>query len=196
MNALPRRAQAVLDFWFGAPGSAGYGDPRAEWFRKDEAFDAQIRQGFGDDTASAIAGGLTEWTRDPKSALALILLLDQFPRNLFRGDARAFAGDERARQVASMLIDGAQHHALQAVQRVFVYLPFEHSESLDDQNSAVRLFRQLQRERPDFTGFLDYAEKHREVIRRFGRFPHRNVALGRESTTEEEVYLAQPGSGF
>lgn len=196
MNPLPARAQAVLDFWFGAPGSAGFGEPRAEWFRKDEVFDARIRQHFGDDTANALAGGLAEWTTEPEGALALILLLDQFPRNLFRGHARAFAGDDRARQVARRLTDRAQHQTLQPVQRVFVYLPFEHAESMEDQDRAVDLFRELHGERPDFAGFLDYAQKHREVIQRFGRFPHRNAALGRESTVEEKVYLAQPGSGF
>lgn len=189
-------AQTVLDFWFGAPGSAEHGGPRECWFRKDLDFDAAIRARFDTVVSEALGGGLAEWAGDPRSALALLLLLDQFPRNLFRQSAMAFAGDARARALARELLAAGWDEGLLPVERVFVYLPFEHSEDRADQDRAVALFAALAQAQPGFAGFLDYAERHREVIRRFGRFPHRNAALGRESTPAETAYLAQPGSGF
>lgn len=181
---------AVLDFWFGPPPRA----PRAEWFRKDPAFDETIRARFGDLVDAALAGRL-HW---PGSAggLAQILVLDQFPRNLFRGQARAFAGDARALALASALIDDGSHLVLHPLERWFVYLPLEHAEDLVQQDRCVALFEALAAEHPSMAGALDYAERHREVIRRFGRFPHRNAALERVSTPEELAYLATPGSGF
>ncbi|MBI3149304.1 MAG: DUF924 domain-containing protein [Betaproteobacteria bacterium] len=192
----PPAAPAVLDFWFGAAGSPEHGKPRECWFRKDLDVDAAIRARFGSVVNEALAGGLVDWAGDPRTALALLLLLDQFPRNLFRQSAEAFAGDARARLLAREMVAARWDEGLLPVERVFVYLPFEHSEDLADQDRAVALFAALAQAQPGFAGFLDYAERHREVIRRFGRFPHRNAALGRASTPAEALYLAQPGSGF
>ena len=145
---------------------------------------------------AALAGQLAAWADDAQGALALLILLDQFPRNLFRGEAKAFAGDPQARQLAETALDQGWDKGLSAVEKLFVYLPFEHSEALADQERSVALFSALAAEHPGCDGFLDYARRHHEVIARFGRFPHRNAALGRPSTPEETGYLAQPGSGF
>jgi uncharacterized protein (DUF924 family) len=186
----------ILAFWFGRPGEPGHGLPRAEWFRKDAAFDASIRSGFLPEVEAALAGRLNAWIDDRAGILALLILLDQFPRNLFRGTARAFAGDPQARQLAALVLDRGWDKELSAVEKLFVYLPFEHSEALADQERSVALFSALAAAHTGCEGFLDYAHRHHEVISRFGRFPHRNAALGRPSTGEEVDYLAQPGSGF
>lgn len=189
-------AADILAFWFGRPGEPGYGQPRNEWFRKDKAFDEAIRSRFLPDVEAALAGHLTDWADSAQGLLALLILLDQFPRNLFRGNARMFAGDTQARQLAEQALAGGWDKKLSAVERVFVYLPLEHSEALADQERSVALFAALASEHPGNDGFLDYAWRHHDVIARFGRFPHRNAALGRPSTPEETTYLAQPGSGF
>ena len=181
----------VLDFWFGAEPLA----TRAEWFRKDEAFDARIRARFGGLVDDAIDGRLP-LPDGAEAVLARLILLDQFPRNLFRGQARAFAGDATARALALGLIDAGGERVLHPLQRWFVYLPLEHAEDLALQDRSCALFAALAAEAPGFDSALDYAERHRDVIRRFGRFPHRNAALGRASTDEERAYLATPGSGF
>lgn len=190
------KPQAVLDFWFGRPGDPRHGQSRPEWFVKDPAFDEAIRAQFLPAVEEAIAGRLADWAATSRGALALLLLLDQFPRNLFRGEARAFAGDPLARQIAATLVDEGQDRTLTPLERVFVYLPFEHSESAADQERSVALFQALADENAGFGDYLDYAVRHQVVIARFGRFPHRNAALGRPSTPEELAYLAQPGSGF
>lgn len=190
------RPTDILDFWFLPADDPRHGKPRSEWFLKDTAFDAAIRTRFLPAVDAALAGGLADWEASPRSALALLILLDQFPRNLFRGTARAFAGDAGARSLADAVIARGWAQPMRSVEQVFVYLPFEHSEALADQERAVALFGALAERNPDTSGYLDYARKHREVIARFGRFPHRNAALGRASTTEEVAYLAQPGSGF
>lgn len=182
---------SVLDFWFGTQAGA----VRPEWFRKDAAFDDQIRQRFGALVDQALGGPLG-WGPAPDDRLAEILLLDQFPRNLFRGQARAFAGDARARALALGLIDDGSHLTLAPVRRWFVYLPLEHAEDLPLQDRSVALHAALAAADPAFDDALDYARRHRDVVQRFGRFPHRNAALGRADTTEEAAYLAQPGSGF
>jgi len=189
-------AADILAFWFGRPGELGYGQPRAEWFRKDAGFDAEICSRFLPAVEAALAGDLNAWAADRQGILALLILLDQFPRNLFRGEARAFAGDEQARHLAETTLAKGWDQHLNAVEKLFVYLPFEHSESLADQERSVALFSALAAGHPGCEGFLDYAHRHHEVIARFGRFPHRNAALGRPSTPEETIYLAQPGSGF
>jgi uncharacterized protein (DUF924 family) len=186
----------ILAFWFGHSGEPGYGQPRREWFSKDAGFDDTIRSRFLDSVEAALAGQLQAWAGDPASLLALIILLDQFPRNLFRNQARAFAGDPAARQLAAMALDRSWDRQCNAVERVFLYLPFEHSESLLDQERSLALFSALATEHPETTGFLDYARRHHEVIAKFGRFPHRNAALDRASTEAESLFLAQPGSGF
>lgn len=186
----------VLAFWFGAPDEADYGKARAAWFRKDDAFDAQIRAHFLAEVEAAIAGRRGDWATSPQGALALFILLDQFPRNLFRNTARAFAGDAAALALAGRFIEQGWDRKLLPVQRVFAYLPFEHSESLADQERSIALFTALANEHPEAASYLDYAHRHRDVIVRFGRFPHRNAALGRISTAAETDCLAQPGSGF
>lgn len=182
----------VLDFWFGAtPGVA-----RPEWFRKDEAFDASIRERFGALIEAALAGGLRDWDATPQGALARVLLLDQFTRNSFRGTARAFAGDALALQAARAMLQRGDDRALALLERVFVYLPFEHAEDRAAQRESVRLFEALASEHPSSADFADYARRHAVVIERFGRFPHRNAVLGRASTDEEHAFLREPGSSF
>ena len=194
---LIMKAQDVLDFWFGAPGSPGYGEPRSEWFRKDERFDDEIRARFGDAIARAVAGGLREWDEEgPQGALARIIVLDQFTRNARRGTPAAFEGDTLALAAARKLVESGVYRELIPVQRAFVFMPFEHAEDARSQEQAVELFTELTREHDGFADMLDYAHRHRGVIARFGRFPHRNPILGRFSTPEEAEYLSQPGAGF
>ncbi|MEO5844271.1 MAG: DUF924 family protein [Caldimonas sp.] len=189
-------AESVLDFWFGPPDGAEYGHARKAWFAKDKAFDDAIRERFGALVERALRGELDGWAAAPRPALAQILLLDQFTRNTFRGSARSFAGDSRALAAASRMVGSRQDETLLPVMRGFVYLPFEHAEGLAMQDEAIRLFSRLAAEAPAQADLLDYAHRHRAVIERFGRFPHRNEILGRQSTAEEIAFVAQPGSGF
>ena len=194
----------TLEFWFGP--LTGDGVPREDrsrlWFGKNAEHDAEISRRFQLQTVQALAGQLEGWAgTGPRGRLALVLTLDQFTRNIFRDTPRAFAGDERALEHAQTALALGEDRDLPLIHRVFMYLPLEHSESLDMQNESVRRFEQLAREAPPgeaeaFAGFLDYAERHREVIREFGRFPHRNPILDRESTPAEQAYLARPGAGF
>ncbi len=182
-------AGEVLDFWFPGTGRD------ARWFRKDEAFDTGVRSRYLRLVERAASGGLSGWKGAAGDCLALILLLDQFPRNAFRGTGRAFSGDALAREAARHAIDRSYDAGMRPVEKLFVYLPFEHSESLVDQDLACELLRPL----AAFAETEDvyrYALAHREVIVRFGRFPHRNALLGRPSTPEELEFLKQPGSGF
>lgn len=185
----------VLEFWFGAHGSAEYGQPRAMWFKKDPAFDALLRERFGDLHARAAAGELSDWVAADASCLALIVVLDQFSRNLYRGQPASFACDAEALRLAKLMVEQGRDTRLTPVMRSFCYLPFEHSENLRDQDEAVRLFGLLASE-PALSDLLVWAEKHRDVVRRFGRFPHRNAILGRPSTAQELAFLEQPGSSF
>ncbi len=194
--AIDPRATEVLDFWFGKPGEAHHLQTRPEWFRKDAAFDALIAQRFGPLIDAALRGELAPWAAQPRSALAQIVVLDQFTRNTQRGTAGMFVGDAQALATARALVERGDDLRLAGVQRQFVYLPFEHSETLPDQIECLRLFEQLARDEPALAGLLDWARKHHDIVARFGRFPHRNAALGRESTAEETEYLKQPGSGF
>lgn len=186
----------VLEFWFGAPGSAEHGSLRKCWFEKDPAFDAEIRRRFLSLVDEAAAGRLDDWADRPERLLALIVLLDQFPRNLFRDAPRAFATDAQALALAQQALAQGVDAQLMPVARAFIYLPFEHSEDLAMQDRAVALFSALAQHGEAFASYLDYAERHRDVIRRFGRFPHRNAILGRASTPEEIAFLARPGAGF
>lgn len=195
----PALAQEVLDFWFGLPTDPGYRQPRAPWFRKDAAFDEQITTRFGALIEQALAGGVDHWVAvplDPPAALARVIVLDQFTRNAFRGSARAFAGDAMALQTARALVAAGLDRSLTGVQRQFVYLPFEHAEDLAHQRTSLQLFEQLGRDEPALAGLLEWAQRHHDVVARFGRFPHRNAALGRASTDEEAAFLATPGSSF
>lgn len=189
-------AQAVLDFWFGPPDDPQHGQPRAAWFRKDPAFDASIRERFGALIESALAGALAGWAADAHAALARVIVLDQFTRNSFRDTARAFAGDALALAAAQAMVAAGQDRALTGVERQFVYLPFEHAESLAEQQRALVLFGQLEADEPTLAGLREWAQKHHDIVARFGRFPHRNAALGRSSTAEELAFLQTPGSGF
>lgn len=193
MNA---EAQSVLDFWFGAPGTPEHGTLRREWFLKDDAFDAGIAVRFGGVVERGLRGELAAWADEPAGALAQIVVLDQFTRNVFRGTPRAFAGDPRALAAASALVGSRLDETLAPIRRAFVYMPFEHAESLAMQDEAVRLFTRLAAEDAAFADMLDYAERHRAVIERYDRFPHRNAILGRVSTGEEAAYLETPGAGF
>jgi uncharacterized protein (DUF924 family) len=189
--------QDILDFWFLPPGTEGYGKPRAEWFSAVPAFDALIRDKFGDLIELAIAGGLRDWDEHGAGGvLARILVLDQFTRNAFRGKAEAFAGDALAQVAARQQADSGADQSLLPVQRWFAYMPFEHAENAAMQQRSVELFTALSDQNPGFESVLDYAIRHRGVIARFGRFPGRNAALGRASTPEEVAYLAAGGSGF
>ncbi|MES2757951.1 MAG: DUF924 family protein [Pseudomonadota bacterium] len=190
--------QEVLDFWFLPPGAEGHGKARAEWFKKDERFDAEIAERFGTVIAQALGGGLREWDREgAHGKLARILVLDQFTRNAFRGKPESFGGDALALAAAADLVATGADQSLTPLQRSFAYMPFEHAEDAGMQERAVTLFAALAAaNHGDFDGMLDYAHRHRGVIARFGRFPHRNPILGRASTAEELDYLNQPGSGF
>ena len=190
-----RPAGEVLEFWFGAPGSEHAGKPRAQWFAKDAAFDAQIRERFGATIASALAGDLEHWGEEHASALALIVVLDQFTRNAFRDTPRAFCGDARALALARTLVDRRWDARLAPLERVFCYLPFEHSEDIADQCESLRLFGLL-RDDPQAGANYEWALKHYDVVERFGRFPHRNEIIGRDSTAQEIEFLRQGGSRF
>jgi uncharacterized protein (DUF924 family) len=192
MSKLPMpTARDVLDFWFGDTD-----EPREAWFRKDPAFDESIRARFGSLIDAALAGAVDGWAASPDGALARLVVLDQFTRNCFRGSARAFAGDALALAGARAMVTHGDDLHLPPLRRVFAYLPFEHSEDPAMQRESVRLFEALAVLRPSLAGYADYARRHAEVIERFGRFPHRNAALGRESSADEMAWLALPGSGF
>jgi uncharacterized protein (DUF924 family) len=186
----------VLDFWFGVPGEPEYGAHRRAWFAKEPAFDRAVQERFAPLYQAAAAGELDGWGETPAGALALVVTLDQFPHHLFRDTARAYATDGQALAAAWRALERGFDRQLLPVQRVFLYLPFEHAEDLALQDQAVALFEALAAESPGFGEYLDYARKHREVVARFGRFPHRNEALGRVSSADEEAFLRQPGSRF
>jgi len=190
-------ARAVLDFWFLPPGDAGHGRYRPEWFRKDANFDDAIRARFAAEVAVALDHPLAGDATDT-AVLARILLLDQFTRNMFRDTPRAFAGDAQALTLASRLVSAGRDKNLDPWQRWFAYLPFEHSESLLEQERSVALYTALAREQQsaEFDNALDYAIRHRDIVARFGRFPHRNAILGRTSSADETEFLTQPGSSF
>ncbi|MGN2245367.1 DUF924 family protein [Frateuria sp. GZRR35] len=186
-------AQDVLDFWFADENAV-------RWFVRDPQFDEVIRTRFGATLEAAIAGALDPWALTPHGWLALLIVLDQFSRNVYRGDARAFAQDNRAQALVLEGLERRDDEALAPLQRVFAYLPLEHAEDLGLQWRSVTLFRALALQaspnaRGQYENFLDYARKHCEVITRYGRFPHRNAALGRPSTPDELDYL-QEGGGF
>ncbi len=189
-------ADEVLDFWFGRPGEAHHLQTRPEWFRKDAAFDAAIRERFGALIEAALRGELAGWAAQPRPALAEVMVLDQFTRNTRRGTAGMFAGDARALAAARALVASGADRTLPGVMRQFIYLPFEHSELLADQTESLRLFAQLARDEPALAGLLEWAQKHYDIVARFGRFPHRNAILGRPCAPDETEFLKQPGSGF
>ena len=185
--------EAVLEFWFG--GEERRGKARAKWFQKNMAFDDAMRRRFGELHGQASRRELEPWRASPEPLLALVLMLDQFSRNLHRGDARAFAQDAHARECAREALARGDDLSFLPVERQFLYMPFEHSEDLADQDLAVDRMQALEAFEQT-RGLTRWAERHRDIIRRFGRFPHRNALLGRPSTAEELEFLKQPGSGF
>lgn len=192
---MPSESDRVLDFWFGREDEPGYGEFREAWFRKDEAFDDEVRERFGDLYEEAASGALDGWRDDARSCLALVILLDQFPRNMFRGDPKTHATDGKALEISKYAVDRALDRELPAFQRQFLYMPFMHSEDLEDQRRSVELFEVLAGG-PDSADEPSYAVRHMEIVKRFGRFPHRNEILGRPTTPEEAEFLQQPGSSF
>ena len=193
LTAGDPRAGEVLRFWFG--GGESSGGRRKHWFAKDEVFDALIRSRFMALHEQAAAGALAGWKDDARSCLALIVLLDQFSRNMFRASARAFAADAQALEAARHAVARGYDAGMRPVERMFVYLPFEHSEALADQQRSCELMQTLDAF-AETDDVYRYALRHSEIIERFGRFPHRNAVLGRASTAQESEFLKQPGSGF
>ncbi|WP_166358203.1 DUF924 family protein [Pseudomonas akapageensis] len=200
---MPAPWQPLLHWWFGSaerPEEVAAQQGRL-WFGKRDSQDAEARERFGDLVDQALAGGLAEWVQDPHGWLALILLLDQLPRMIYRDTPRAYAGDRRAQALVTLGLGEGREQQLLPLQQAFILLVLEHAEDLALQNLSVTLHQKLL---PDefglehalFADYLDYAEKHQKIIERFGRFPHRNAVLGRESTDEEVAFLRQPGSRF
>ena len=195
----------ILSLWFGSarPDNALALQHKAQWFTKSPAFDDVLRQRFGAVLEAALGGSLGHWTtQGPWQRLALVVLLDQFTRNIYRNTPKSFAGDPLALALTLEAQDSGDDLKLPEVARVFLYLPLEHAEDLAMQQRSVECYQSLVQMAPDeatreyLQGTLDYAHKHQDVIERFGRFPHRNAILGRTSTAQENDYLAQPGSGF
>lgn len=194
------RPEDILHFWLGAPG-----DPplrhQERWWKKDDAFDQECRAKFADLIAAATRGELDEWKKTPRGRLALVILFDQLSRNIFRNTPRAFAQDPLARDLTLEAIGLGDERVLSAVERAFLYMPLMHAEDVGLQHQCVASFNRLAAQAPaELKSYaqnsLDYAKKHEEIVERFGRFPHRNAILGRESTKEEEAFLKQPGSSF
>jgi uncharacterized protein (DUF924 family) len=183
----------ILDFWFGKPETSEYGKPRPVWFKSDPHFDDQIQERFGEVYQFAQSGLLEGWKQFPASCLALIITLDQFPRNLYRGTPAAFATDGMALEIAKYAVEIGIDRELWPVQRWFIYLPFEHSENLEDQTESLRLFTTLAAD-ADSQQAISSARTHYELIQTYGRFPHRNPILNRASTPAEIEFLARPDS--
>jgi len=176
-------AETVLDYWF-SPAVA------KRWFRPSQVFDDELRQRFAATVQAALNGELDDWADSPSGALALVILLDQFPLNIYRGRAESYSGETRARNIATAAIEHGWDREMETRQKAFLYLPFMHSEALADQDRAVELFRQA-----GMADNLRWAKHHRGIVQRFGRFPHRNAILGRESTAEEIAWLTS-GKAF
>ena len=203
MNSSIKKQNEIIEFWFGSLSSQNdLAEEKAEfWFKKDPQWDQVIKKKFANDIEKALNGLYDDWKQTSTGSMALILLLDQFTRNVFRNDRKAFAGDSRALEIALQGIEKKFDLELYPIERVFFYLPLEHSEDLKMQELSVKHFATLmdsvdQTIKTQFQTFLNYAHRHHDVIVRFGRFPHRNVILERESTAEELNFLQQPNSSF
>lgn len=188
--------EQVLQCWFGGHLDELLAVPRDAWFKQDPVFDEILRDRFAPLLARLAAGQLPVDETAVHQVLAWLIVADQFPRNLYRGQAQAFATDAQARAMSHAALSAGLDRQLPPVARWFVYLPLEHSENLADQELAVRCFASLPADSPGRDSVLDYARRHRDVIARFGRFPHRNAALGRTDTPDEAAFLLQPGSRF
>jgi uncharacterized protein (DUF924 family) len=193
----------VLWFWLGDLDGDGLAEQGVaqRWWRKDRAFDQEIRAKFEATWQAIMAGDRDAWLADAHSRLAYVIVLDQFSRNMFRDSAQAFAGDELALAAAADGVERGLDRALHGHERVFFYMPFMHSEQLAMQDRGIELFAALRagtqgRAQDALSGNVDFAKRHRDVVARFGRFPHRNAALRRESSSEELAFLKQPGSSF
>lgn len=195
--------EAILEFWFGPnPEDAAVAKEKsALWWSKNPQIDSEIRRRFESSVIRAAADELSDWRSNSRGRLALILLTDQFPRNIYRDSSKAFAQDSKALAWSLDGIAEGLDTKLRPIERVFFYLPLEHSESLQYQEQSVKYFGELfsmvsPEQRPIFEEYLNFAVRHRDIIARFGRFPHRNKILGRESTPEEVAFLNEPGSSF
>lgn len=198
MNEAVTTPAQVLDFWFGAPGSPEHGTRREIWFRKSPEFDQRVRETFGATVEHALSGGCDAWAAPeapPRQRLAAILLLDQFTRNIFRDSARMYDGDERAMAIAESMVARGDDRRLDPIERWFCYLPYEHVEDRRLQRRSLALFADLAAE-PKMADVFEWARRHQVIVERFGRFPHRNALLGRQSTAEEIAFLKEPGSSF
>lgn len=202
-SAMTVQPENVLDFWLGPPGSAAEVAERQRtlWFGKSAANDQEVAERFADTLLAATAGRLDHWAGTPRGRLALVIVLDQFPHHIHRNQPQSFATDPQALALSLSAVRAGEDRQLAAIERVFLYLPLEHAESNAMQDLSVSLFEKLAGgaaadERTLFDGFMDYAYQHRDVVARFGRFPHRNEILGRPSTAEEIAFLKQPGSRF
>jgi uncharacterized protein (DUF924 family) len=194
--SLDARSRAVLDCWFGVPGSSEYGTDRKCWFKRSEAFDAMLREQFGALIEAALAGELDAWLATPLGSLALVIVLDQFMRNCRRRSARMYDGDAQAVGIARRMVEEGSDGLLPTVyHRAFAYIPFEHDETIASQRESMRLYALLEAQGLD-PSYASSAVRHAKVIERFGRFPHRNALLGRQSTDEEAAFLREPGSSF
>jgi uncharacterized protein (DUF924 family) len=200
---MNNQIRSIHDFWF---GSLGDDDSYSEslfgrWFQSGDEIDDQIRRDFGELVEAAGSGELAGWRESAEGALALVILLDQFTRNIFRGTGDMYKFDARAREIAEEAVTAGFDCLLHPVKAAFFYFPFEHAEDLEAQDKSVTLFRMLPRRvaeehRGQYHGFIDYAIAHRDIVARFGRFPHRNELLGRETTPGEARFLELAGSGF
>ncbi len=182
-------ASLILNFWFGEPGTSNYAQYKDFWFQSTPEFDAQIRTQFESIYKRAMKGELNVFSETPEGSLALVILLDQFPRNMYRGTPQAFSSDEKALTIANIAVKKKFDQNLSPIQRIFLYLPYEHSENMENQEQSVKLFEKLGDELA-----LKYAIEHRNVITQFGRFPHRNAILGRASTSEEIKFFQEATS--
>lgn len=195
------RQDTILDFWFEGADEGDRSRAVARWFRGGPELDDAIRMRFGADVEAALSGELADWADTSRGRVALVILLDQFTRNIFRGTARAFSGDASALGLAREAVESGLDRSMRDVERYFLYLPFEHAENSADQARSVELFQALSAETAKqgvslFADAADWALRHQVVIDRFGRFPSRNEALGRESSAEEVAFLAEVPTGF
>lgn len=194
---------AIISYWFGDLDTSGFAqdEQKQKWWTGSSEVDLEISHQFGHLVEEALKRGLKSWKNTAQGRLALILLLDQFTRNIYRGTERAFSGDHRALKLCKLGLSEKTDLALPIEHRVFFYMPLEHSENLDDQELCIRMFSSLKREVPKekqqiIDNYVGFAEEHRDIIKRFGRFPHRNSALNRTNTKEETNYLEGQFSSF
>jgi uncharacterized protein (DUF924 family) len=203
MSNMSDPIEDVLDFWFGEVNELGCSSPehRKRWWTKSDAFDEAIKSHFLDDYEAIVAGDREAWRHTARGALAYVIVLDQFSRNIFRGTPQMFAADELAREVCCEGLDAGFDSDLSFDERVFFYLPLEHGEDVANQQRCLELFNRLVDWAPeplegDAKYYLNFAQRHKAIIEQFGRYPHRNEILGRASTPEEAEFLNKPGSSF